>query len=212
MNAHISKSPNNDLFRRACCTATALTHDTPTLERRNHLVSLLVLTSRGDRHSFEGLYRLTAPNLYMQLTRILKRESWADEVLQEVFVKIWIHAGDYQTKVSSPMTWMSSIARNAALDRLDQRDCHEQELSTEFAEAIVDPDAGPMQICARNTDADRVNQCLGKLPAPLRQAISLAFYQGLTHREIATVLEQPLGTIKTRIRRALGMLKEGIEQ
>ncbi len=196
-----------------CCaheatTVTTAPADTAARLRREQLVSLLSLSSQGNRTSFEQLYRLAAPNLYSQLRRMLKHEGWADEVLQEVFVKIWIRAGEYQTHRSMPMTWMSSIARNTALDRLDKRDYNELELSTELAESLVDPDLGPLQLCARKSDAHRINGCLEKLDAPLRQSVALAFYQGLSHREIADTLQQPLGTIKTRIRRALAQLKD----
>lgn len=200
------------ISQQASCTSDCCTqHQPATLSadpvRRDQLVDLLVLVTSGDRVSFERLYRLASPNLYLQLTRILKRDSWADEVLQEVFVKIWIHAGEYRTQCASPMSWMSSIARNAALDRLGLRDTRECELNTELAEAIVDPDPGPLQNCVRKSDAHRVNRCMDQLPAHLRQPISLAFYQGLTHREIAVNLAQPLGTVKTQIRRALTLLK-----
>jgi RNA polymerase sigma-70 factor, ECF subfamily len=191
---------------------TATTANTAAVQRREQLVSLLLLTSQRDRLSFEQLYGLVAPNLYMQLSRILKRQSWADEILQEVFVKIWLHASEYRQQRSAPMTWMSSIARNTALDRLDQRDCNELELSSELAEALVDPNLGPLQICVQKTDAHRVTGCFGKLPAGLREPVSLAFYQGLTHREVADALQQPLGTVKTRIRRALTLLKECVKE
>ncbi len=215
MSTHVGEPPCcSDCGTHNALTATVATAppaNTDALQRREQLVSLLSLVSRGDRNSFEQLYRLAAPNLYMQLSRILKRDGLADEMLQEVFVKIWAHAGAYQHQRSAPMTWMSSIARNAALDRLDQRDCHELELSIELVEAVVDPNPGPLQICARRNDAHRVNDCLDKLPAALRQPVSLAFYQGLTHRQIADTLQQPLGTVKTRIRRALAMLKDCVK-
>jgi Sigma-70 region 2 len=81
-------------------------------------VSQLALVGIARRSPFlHATHLLAAPNLYMQIGRILKRDSWTDELLQEVFVKIWVHAGEYRTLRGAPMTWMSSIARNAALDR-----------------------------------------------------------------------------------------------
>lgn len=176
------------------------------------MISLLASVALGDRAAFERLYRLAAPNLYAQLNRMLKRAGWADEVLQEVFVKIWLNAGTYSSARSAPMTWMTSIARNAALDRLDRRESGEVELSGEDAEAIFDPTPGPLESSVAKAEAHRIHQCLGELAPQLRQSISLAFFQGFSHSEVATSLQQPLGTVKTWIRRGLVLLKDCVNR
>jgi RNA polymerase sigma-70 factor, ECF subfamily len=186
--------------------------DRPTADRPTELAALLSRTALGDRSAFERLYRLAAPNLYAQLTRMLKRAGWADEVLQEVFVKVWQNAGNYLSERSAPMTWMTSIARNAALDRLDRRDSGEVELSGEDAEAIFDPAPGPLELSVAKADAHRIHHCLGELSPQLRQSISLAFFQGCSHSEVAANLQQPLGTVKTWIRRGLSLLKECVSR
>ena len=181
-------------------------------DRPPEMIALLAQVALGDRTAFERLYRLSAPNLYAQLNRMLKRAGWADEVLQDVFVKIWQNAGSYSSARSAPMTWMTSIARNAALDRLDRRDSGEVELSGEDAEAIFDPAPGPLDSSVARADAHRIHQCLGELAPPLRQSISLAFFQGCSHSEVAATLQQPLGTVKTWIRRGLLLLRDCVNR
>ncbi len=188
------------------------TANAASVDRATELTALLSRTALGDRSAFERLYRLAAPNLYAQLTRMLKRAGWADEVLQEVFVKIWQNAGNYLSDRSAPMTWMTSIARNAALDRLDRRDSGEIELDGDDAEAIFDPAPGPLELSVAKADAHRIHHCLGELAPQLRQSISLAFFQGCSHSEVAANLQQPLGTVKTWIRRGLSLLKECVSR
>jgi RNA polymerase sigma-70 factor, ECF subfamily len=182
------------------------------IDRQTELAGLLARTALGDRTAFERLYRLTAPNLFAQLTRMLRRNGWAEEILQETFVKVWQHAGSYNSERSAAMTWMTSIARNAALDRLDRRDSRETELTDEAAASIHDSAAGPMEAMLARADAHRIHLCIEQLPAQLRQSVSLAFFQGLSHSEVAANLQHPLGTIKTWIRRALSQLKDCVNR
>jgi RNA polymerase sigma-70 factor, ECF subfamily len=85
------------------------------------LAELLSRCARGDEPAFARLYRQTAPTLFSLLLRMVKRRDWAEEILQEAFVNIWHHAGDYQPHQSAPMTWMTSIVRYRALDWLRHR-------------------------------------------------------------------------------------------
>lgn len=182
------------------------------IDRQTELAGLLARTALGDRTAFERLYRLAAPNLFAQLTRLLRRNGWAEEILQETFVKIWQHAGSYNSERSAAMTWMTSIARNAALDKLERRDSGETELTDEAAASIQDSAAGPMESLLARADAHQIHLCIEELPAQLRQSISLAFFHGLSHNEVAANLQHPLGTIKTWIRRALSQLKDCVNR
>ena len=184
-----------------------LSNSTSSADRQAEYSALIARIALGDRSSFERLYRLSAPNLYAQLVRILRRTTWAEEVLQETFIKIWQHAGSYQSDRSAATTWLSSIARNGAFDRLDRRDTAEVELTVEAAEAMVDATPGPLEAALGNAESHRIHDCVEQLPAQLRQSIALAFFHGLSHSEVAERLQQPLGTVKTWIRRALGTLK-----
>lgn len=179
------------------------------------LASLLEQAARRDQTAFSELYRLTSAKLFGLAIRILRREDWAEEVLQECYVSIWTNAGKYSSTVATPMTWMSSIVRNRALDALRRP---KLELSLDGTSTVetnenpldrfADEGPGPLETLAANADARAVSDCLARLEAKQRQAIALAFYDGLTHSEVASRLREPLGTVKTWIRRGLVRLKD----
>lgn len=171
---------------------------------------LLVRTALGDRTAFAKLHWLISPKLFRQLHLILKRAEWAEEVLQDVFIKIWLNAHTYQRNRGAATTWMSTIARNAAIDRLHRRDGRDEQALDDFEGIAADPALGPMRLLITQSDSSQIHQCVGKLPARLRQSIALAYFKGLSHQEVANHLKQPVGTIKTQIRRAMGLLKDCI--
>jgi RNA polymerase sigma-70 factor, ECF subfamily len=171
------------------------------------VTTFLSLTAQGDDIAFEKLYRLASPMLRRHLQYILKRDSWAEEVLQDVFIKIWMQASSYLPERSPAMSWLKIIARNAAFDRLRQREFEELQMSEELIETLVDFAPGPLQICIDNMDAEKIKHFIDALPERLREPLTLAFYQGLSHGDIANHLGQPLGTVKTRIRRALASIR-----
>lgn len=171
------------------------------------LQDLLARCALGDQHAFASLYRNTSAKLFGVTLRILRREDWAEEVLQESFVNIWTHAGEYNPEKSAPMTWMTSIVRNRALDWL-RRPHHETgEQYDTLIEMREDQAAGPMELLLQSSEASALALCLQKLDAKQRQTIMLAFFHGLTHSELAGHLKQPLGTVKTWVRRGLERLK-----
>ncbi len=171
------------------------------------VTTFLSLTAQGDDIAFEKLYRLAAPMLRRHLLYILKRDSWAEEVLQDVFIKIWMQANSYLPERSPAMSWLKIIARNTAFDRLRQREFEELQMSDELIETLVDFAPGPLQICIETIEAEKIKHSIDALPETLRVPLTLAFYQGLSHADIAIHLGQPLGTVKTRIRRALASIR-----
>jgi RNA polymerase sigma-70 factor (ECF subfamily) len=180
---------------------------------RNRLLQeLLAGCARKDQGAFARLYELTAPKLFGVAVRILRREDWAEEVVQDCFVNVWNHAGSYSAGRSAPMTWMTSIVRNRCLDWL-RRPSPEVVLvaaddeADDPLEALPSDDRGPLDELARSADAQALADCLRRLDAKQRQAIMLAFYDGLSHSELASHLRQPLGTVKTWVRRGLERLK-----
>jgi RNA polymerase sigma-70 factor (ECF subfamily) len=172
------------------------------------LGALLARCGLGDQRALAELYQSTAAKLFGVALRILRREDWAEEVLQESFVNIWSHAGLYAAAKSQPMTWMTSIVRNRALDWL-RRPRHEEtrEDYDLLAAGVHDDAAGPLEQLAQAAEARALAHCLGGLEGQQRQSIALAFQHGLSHSEIASHLKQPLGTVKTWIRRGLERLK-----
>lgn len=169
--------------------------------------ALLVATAGGDQQAFARLYRLAAAKLFGLLVRILRREDWAEEVLQEVFVSVWRHAGDFTPSRGAAWPWLLQIARNRALDRWRRAS---QDATDPDADLEAIPDGSPpvdAQL-ARDRDARRLHGCLERLVARQRECVELAYFEGLSHSQLAERLSVPIGSVKTWIRRGLLVLRE----
>ncbi len=175
------------------------------------LVELLAATARHDRAAFARLYQLSAAKLFGVALRIVKREDWAEDLLQECYVRIWSHAQDYRAGLSAPMTWMASIVRNRCLDWLRRPNPEVADPDGNLIEAAESGNPGPLEELERATDAAALARCLEGLEAKQRQAIALAFFDGLSHSELARHMREPLGTVKTWVRRGLARLKACLE-
>jgi RNA polymerase sigma-70 factor (ECF subfamily) len=173
------------------------------------LNELLIRSGQGDQMAFRQLYEHTAPRLFALCRRLLRDEQLAEDVLQESFLKVWNHAASYARDRASAMTWMSTIVRNHALDRLRQlpRNTHsldEMEYETlAFASTALQPD----KFHQWSEDAQRLAECLEHLKPEQRECILQAFYYGHTHEQLAARLTRPLGTVKAWIRRGLEQLR-----
>ena len=174
----------------------------------DRLAALLARSALGDRRAFEEVYRATHSKLFAVSLRIVRERQLAEEVLQDSFVAIWNHAGDYAQAKSAPTTWMTAIVRNRSLDVL-RRGAHETEDVDEvMALNLVDESASPARDLDQATDAHSIQDCMKELDAEQRQSIALAFFHGLSHSELASHMRKPLGTVKTHIRRGLMRLKD----
>ena len=176
------------------------------------LGELLARCALNDQQAFAALYRACAPKLFAVAVRITRRRDWAEDVLQESFVNIWHHAGGYDAAKSAPMTWMTTIVRNRALDWLRRpRETADDDYDSRVA-ALADDRPGPEEAFIRSTDAGKLARCLQELTEDQRRSITLAFFYGLSHGELASQVDRPLGTVKTWIRRGLERLKQCMEQ
>ena len=172
------------------------------------LAALLSQCALGNQAAFAELYRATSPKLFGVAVRILRREDWAEDVLQECYVSIWSHAADYAVARSAPLTWMTSIIRNRCLDWL--RRPHPETGGEDYeiaAEAWHDEGRGPLEQLLAAADASALARCMDRLDSRQRQSIMLAFFHGLSHSELALHMRQPLGTVKTWVRRGLERLR-----
>lgn len=180
------------------------------------LSDLLARCALHDQQAFSALYRFTSAKLFAVALRITRRRDWAEEVLQEAFVNIWNHAGGYTATKSAPMTWMTAIVRNRALDWLRRpREVEINEDQEEMLASIPDDSPGPEELLQRATESGELAECLKALTEEQQRSISLAFFYGLSHGELAEQMRKPLGTVKTWIRRGLDRLKsclDGLER
>ncbi|MDH3286832.1 MAG: sigma-70 family RNA polymerase sigma factor [Betaproteobacteria bacterium] len=179
----------------------------------SRLAELLSQSALRNQSAFSELYSLTAPKLFGVALRILRRQDWAEEVLQECYMNIWNHAADYAVAKSAPLTWMTSIVRNRCLDWL--RRPQQEATGDEYeiaVEAWQDENPGPVEQLMAAGDAAALGHCLEGLEARQRQSIMLAFFHGMSHSEVAGHMKQPLGTVKTWVRRGLERLKGCLEK
>ncbi|HPG89469.1 MAG TPA: sigma-70 family RNA polymerase sigma factor [Hyphomicrobium sp.] len=170
------------------------------------LSNLLARVEQRDAAAFKAVYLATSSKLYGIILRILRRRDLADEVLQEVYVKIWDRAGDFNPTVASPITWMATIARNRALDEVRRTRPDSIEDHPELMDVPAD-DPSALSIVMRGEDGRRLADCLSRLDATRRQMVVLAYCEGLSRDDLAAKYAQPTNTIKTWLRRSLAQLK-----
>lgn len=175
---------------------------------------LLATAARGEgaAEAFEQLYKACAPLLFGIAQRIVRRRELAEEVLHDAFTRIWHAAGRFDPLAEQPLAWMAAIARNRALDLMASHDVSRVDSYQEDLDQLFDwaPAAGDELDAGRA--ARWVRQCLGGLRAVERQALVLAYDRGLSHRDLAAHLQQPLGTVKGWVRRGLANLRACVEE
>ena len=184
--------------------------------RSDKLAALLARTALGDQRAFAELYALASAHLYAVAIRIMRDGAIAEEMLQEAYVSVWHHAGTYDAAKSQPLTWLTSIVRNRCLDRLRRREVDTETLTPrddDEAPAWEPPSEGPtpVELLLAAADARALRGCLDGLEPGPRQAIALAFFRGLSHRELAAHLREPLGTVKSWVRRGLATLRRCLD-
>lgn len=175
---------------------------------------LLRRIAAQDREALAQFYDQTAGIIYSTVLRMLSDASEAEEVVQDVFVQIWTKAGSYDARLGKPFHWALGIARNRAIDRLRSRqrrnkvfqDAPEDVVAAASASEVDHADDLPLD------EATTVQSAVKRLPADQRQAIEMAFFGGLTHAEIAGTLNEPLGTVKARIRRGMMKLRDSLQE
>lgn len=176
----------------------------------------MALVAKGDRRAFGRLYDQSCPLLYTLSMRILSDQDEAASLLQEVYTEVWCKIARYEPRRGSPIAWLVTLTRNKAIDRLRSRTerGHGKTGSlnaTPPAERLQDHDAPWSD---RHPDTEmrtRVSQALAELPAAEQQALELAYYEGLSHTEIAQRLNEPVGMIRTMIRQGMNKLKASLQ-
>lgn len=178
------------------------------------LARLLARVALQDRRAFEQVYRLTSAHLLGLAEGVLGRRDRAEDVLQEAFMNVWYGATGFNPAIATPMTWLINIVRNKAIDKLRSGKAERAstvELDDEAMNLPGDASLQPQQLFDESLKKVHIDQCMGELSAPQRQAIALAYYRGLVHTEIAEALNAPLGTVKAWVRRGVDRLKSCLE-
>jgi RNA polymerase sigma-70 factor, ECF subfamily len=167
---------------------------------------------RRDVRAFEQLYDRHSRIVYGLVLRILQQASTAEEVVQDIFLQLWRNASQYQSNRGPFLPWLLTLARNRALDNLrlkSERQRRREEQTEQLPQMAQVPDYE--RALDERRRAEVVRSLMGSLSAQQRRAIEMAYFEGLSHSEIAAVLQEPLGTVKSWIRTGLIRLKEGLQ-
>ena len=174
--------------------------------------TLVVQLLHRDVSAFEQLYDRHSRIVYALVLRILQQASTTEEVVQDVFLQLWRNAGQYQSARGPFVPWLLTLARNRALDHLrlkSERQRRREDQAEELPAIAQAPEYE--KALDEKRRAERVRSLIGTLSAPQKKAIEMAYFEGLSHSEIANALHEPLGTVKSWIRNGLLRLKEGLK-
>jgi len=177
---------------------------------RQDLIAALQQTARGDRAAFRLVYEATSLKLYGIVVRILGRRDLADEVLQEVYIRVWQRARDFDATSGSPITWLATIARNLALDEARRKSPRSLD---EFPELLQLPSGDdPAAAHEQSEELKRLAACLDGLEADKKELVLLVYHYGMTREEISSRINRPVATVKTWLRRSLAQLRDCLGQ
>ena len=172
------------------------------------LAELLDATSRGDHAAFRALYEATSAKLFGVVLRIIGNRSVAEEVLQDTYIKIWQNAERFTPEAGQPVTWLATIARNRAIDRIRSERIERNRVGDD--EDVLSRLATPAGFDPAAREALRI--CLGGLEPEARDCIVLAYCSGFSREELAERYGRPVGTIKTLLYRSVRLLKACLEK
>jgi RNA polymerase sigma-70 factor (ECF subfamily) len=166
----------------------------------------------GSADAFERLYRLCAPLLMGIALRIVRRTEVAEDVLHDSFARIWQTAKTFDPLATRPVAWMAAIVRNRALDTSASHDVSRVDAYAESAlDELFDWSEGADEAEDRRRSTRWLRECLARLQAAERQALVLAYQHGLSHSELANHMKEPLGTVKSWVRRGMASLRQCVE-
>lgn len=173
---------------------------------RTDIEEMLARVAMGDRAAFDGLYKATSAKLFGVALRVLNNQSAAEDALQDTFIKIWHSADRYAAGGHSPMSWLITIARNTAIDRLRRRrDTSDIE---SHGETLAASGPSPEAQAIHASETARIIACMDELPDDRRDAISQVYLRGASYADCAQRFDKPLNTIRTWLRRGLESLRE----
>ena len=179
---------------------------TPDLNGR--LATLLHRSALGDETAFAELYDATAARLHGLVLRVVRDPAQAEEVTQEVFLQVWRTASRYDAGRGSALSWLMTLAHRRAVDRVRSAEAAGRQDTTYHRHSEEPAHDSTAEAVEASMEAHRIRGALGTLTPVQREALELAYFGGYTHTEVATMLDLPLGTAKTRIRDGLIRLRD----
>jgi RNA polymerase sigma-70 factor (ECF subfamily) len=172
------------------------------------LAALLKLSGRGDESAFARLYDATAARAYGLAVRVVRDPSQAEEVAQEAFLEIWRTASRFDDSRGSAVSWILTLVHRKAVDRVRSAEAGSRRDTTYHQGSQSVEHDSTAEAAQASMEARRVRQAMDSLTEVQREALELAFFKGYTHTEVATMLDLPVGTAKTRIRDGLIRLRD----
>jgi RNA polymerase sigma-70 factor (ECF subfamily) len=174
------------------------------------LAELLSRCARGDEQAFADLYDATARRVHGLVLRVVRDPAQAEEVTQEVYLQAWRTSARYDEQKGSAMSWLMTLAHRRAVDRVRSAEAASRQDTTYHQRTQVVPHDVTAEAAETSIEAHRVRTALGELTTVQREALELAYFGGYTHTEVATLLDLPVGTAKTRIRDGLIRLRDAM--
>ena len=174
------------------------------------VAELLRRCARGDEVSFATLYDLTARRVHGLVLRVVRDPAQAEEVTQEVYLQAWRTASRYDEQKGSALSWLMTLAHRRAVDRVRAAESASRQDTTYHQRTHTVPHDTTAEAAETSIEARRVRTALAELTTVQREALELAYFGGYTHTEVATMLDLPVGTAKTRIRDGLIRLRDAM--
>jgi RNA polymerase sigma-70 factor, ECF subfamily len=178
--------------------------------------NLLARVVKGDQQAFSQLYDHSSTLLFTLAVRILGNHEEAAELLQDVYLEVWRKVSRYDVGRGTPVAWLVTLTKSRAIDRLRARASRGYQATNSLeagtAARVADPSPSPFETQADQELRVAVGVAVAGLPPAQQQAIELAYYEGLSHTEIASRLNQPLGTVKTRIKLGMSKLRDSLQR
>jgi len=197
--SHLSPVPSGDPSPEGTGTSSTVV-----------LSELLGRCARGDEAAFADLYDLTARRVHGLVLRVVRDPAQAEEVTQEVYLQAWSTSARYDETRGSALSWLMTLAHRRAVDRVRAAEAASRQDTTYHQRTqVVDHDT-TAEAAEASLEARRVRTALAELTTVQREALELAYFGGYTHTEVATMLDLPVGTAKTRIRDGLIRLRDAM--
>ena len=182
----------------------ALQEETPPSERLEEIAQLLISCASGDAAAFRRLYELQSAPLYGVALRITRQPALAADAVHDALLQVWRNAERFDPARGSARAWLATLVRYRAMDAARKT---RREVSSPEQDERADTDPDPLERLLSTRDGQALHRCLQDVAPERRTLVVMAFVDGLTHAEIATRLRQPMGTVKSTIRRALLTLR-----